>query len=179
MLFLMIFLVVPLMAAILIVSQFNSIDDDLIPLIMAAFAVLAAVMTGLLPIVHGVVGQVQCGSFEPGQFPLVRRELDRIETLRELYSTISYAVIILVLGVVALVALALIPAPLVGQDGEPYGMWLWVRITLVGFTYFVAASTMASFFNIATGVYESLEDQAARAAKELESSLGPDRGGSK
>lgn len=162
--FLLLFFVAPTAIGILLAWKVGYVDSVQIPLVLSAYSVLAAVMTGLLPIIHAVVGQSRTPeTLDVGQRLEIDRALIRIETLRELYSTISYSVIVLTIGVVVTVALVFV----LPSTSAPLGDRRVVALVLSGLVYFVGASTMLSFLNIAVGVYAALEDQAKRTTQEL------------
>lgn len=170
------FFLIPSAAGAALAMTVGYVNLTLIPLVLAAFGVLAAVMTGLLPIIHTVVGHTRdFVKLEPGRKIEGEREIIRIETLRELYSTISYSVIVLTAGIVVAVALVFVLPP----DGAntttpvaPYPRYYDVLARIFsGFVYFVGASTILSFLNIAVGVYAALEEHAERATATVKRSI--------
>ncbi len=130
-----------------------------ISLYIATVSILAAVMTGLLPIVHGVLGQTQVINYTPLDEKSRKAELRRVETLRELYSAICFSVISLVFGILFLLALAFAEAMLPSMR--------WIRSAFSIFIYIISGIAIAAFLNIATGVYAALEHQADGVTSKL------------
>ena len=122
---------------------------------IAAFSVLAAVMTALVSVVHSLVGNVRIPEpFDPGARRVAEQVVARLEVLRELYTSITFAVLTQVFGVVIL-TLTFLPLP------------VWVDSTLTCLALGVAAVALMVLLTVALGVYQSLTDEADRRENEL------------
>ena len=152
---LLIYGALPLGVGMALCGQLGQPKETYLALLIAVYGVLAAVLVGLLPIVYSIADNTFTRHSE-GQYPSVQRERRRLQVLQDLYATISYGTILLVLAVGALIAFVFVPGPLAGG---PDGMLVSVLLTIV---YAVGCSTVLSVFRVATGVFTAMEDQVER-----------------
>jgi hypothetical protein len=146
-------------------------------LYIAVVAVLAAVLIGLLPLIHSVLGQVNADrKYDPGERGRAEQELNRIRVLQDLHASVCWAVILLVCALAVSVVLVLLPdyipetAATTRSTTTKWSLWAQYAATMVLFT--VAASTSLSFFDIARGVFEAVENHAESLKAQIERNIG-------
>jgi hypothetical protein len=135
-------------------------------------AVLAAVLVGLLPLIHSVLGQVKCDrKYEPGEHLLAETELNRIRVIQDLHAGVSWAVVLLVVALGFAAMLVFLPGYMPQGSQSPVSpVWSHrVQLTCSIVLYSVACSTSFSFFDIASGVFEAVENQAENIKRRIES----------
>lgn len=153
-----------------------------IALIVASFGILAAVLVGLLPVIHGLVSQANVErGYTLGEMKIGELELARLRSLRELYAVIAYSILLLILGVAASTALAALYelSPLEPVESRAMGLVDWMYLVASFLIYFVASSTAFSFFDLASGVYDALESQADESERMIRDQLARTRGSAK
>ncbi|HEV7299034.1 MAG TPA: hypothetical protein VGN72_06670 [Tepidisphaeraceae bacterium] len=126
---------------------------------MTAYSLVAAVMLALLPVVQSILGFTPIDRervFLERDKPLWREQVIRLQVLRELYSEISFAVLILVVS--------LAPAMAAGASALP----LWALQGLSAFVYSVGFSAAIACVHIMTNVYLVLDAQAKEATRFLD-----------
>lgn len=150
--------VVPVGVGVVLARQMGQPQVDKLSLIVAVLAVLAAVLIGLLPLVHSIVGQARADrKFVVGEKHLAQRELDRVQTLQDLHAAISWSVMLLVVALGCCAAVALVP-PVTGQ---PKWVWQpWVLEPAITLLYGIMVSTALTFFDVARGVFEGMESHS-------------------
>ena len=167
------FAVVPLGLGWTLHALIGGIQSDDVALIVTVLSILAAVFTALLPIVHSVIGQSPAAdAYDEGARLERDREQIRIESLRESYSAICYAVLLLISGVAVATILAALPSLSSMDDagstlsvGERF--LRLVKSAASVFIYFVSTSTLLTLLNVIVGVYVALDDQAENITKRL------------
>jgi len=155
---LLIFAIASVVIGVLLVAKLGAPAGDKLSLIVAVLAVVSAVLMGLLPLAHSILGQANTErKYTEGERPLAQQELDRVQTLQDLHAAISWAVILLVVGLAACAAIALLPtAPPTGRSG-----WMnWLERGLLVVMYSIMASTALTLFDVAKGVFEVMESHA-------------------
>jgi len=149
------FTLVPGIATVICLWRFSSIAKESGVNVLTAFGIIGAVLAGLLPVVHAVVGAIPTDrKFEPGEVLASRNLRQRVEVLRELYAVICYSVLVLVVGIVAGVVIA---------SDVDHAARCWAS----GFVFFVAASTVISFLDVLLGIYSALDEEGEEAAKKI------------
>lgn len=123
--------------------------------LLTVFGVIAAVMTALLPVVQYVVGADVKNKYTESQRAEWEHQVDRLQVLRGLYSTISVAVILLVFS--------LVPLTLLQVDWLPKEAKQVVSASI----YFIGVATAISFLQVISGVYLVLESQAKQVDQKL------------
>ncbi|MEX0643612.1 MAG: hypothetical protein WD468_12990 [Pirellulales bacterium] len=146
---LLVFLVLPMIGGGSLAWALGALAGTYVPTFIAVFAIVAAVFTGLVPIIYAVARNMQLPDRQDeGAWKAVRDAKVRVEVLRELYANIAFAVLLLIFSLVPLVIL-LFALPEVVAD------------VLSGIVYGVGIAICFSFLHIITGVYEVLDDQAS------------------
>jgi hypothetical protein len=154
-------------------------EDSYIPLIVAVLAVLAAVLVGLLPLIHSVIGQANADrQYSTGEKEIAQQELDRIQTLQDLHAAISFAVVLLVLGLISCIVFPFLGTVPVGASPAlpqpriygPYEHGFAETLTVILYT--VAVSTSLTFFDIAKGIFEAVESYAESLKKRIRKNIG-------
>ncbi len=171
--------ILPVVLGILLSLRLDPPDPPYLPLIVAVYSVLAAVLVGLIPLVHSVIGQSDPDrKYDAGQRPLAQQEIDRIQTLQDLHAAISYATILLVVSLGACVVLVfLLPASSggAGTASQPHATAITVlAYCLTAIVYAVGASTALTFFDVATGVFEAMESHAESLKRRIRGNVAPD-----
>lgn len=151
---------------------------DYLPLIVAVYSVVAAVLVGLIPLAQSVIGQSDPErKYEAGEKPLAQQELDRIQTLQDLHAAISYATILLVVSLGACVALAFLLPPAAKQGAalapQPKVV-VALAYVMAAIIYSVGVSTALTFFDVATGVFEAMENHAETLKRRIRNNIQPD-----
>lgn len=156
---LVIFAILPIAVGVILLLKFGAPPTGSLSLIAAVFSVVAAVLLGLLPLSHSIIGQSDTKRvYTEGDSPLAEQELNRVRTLQDLQAAISWAVILLVIGLAACLILALLPR---ATAAAPLAWWNERLLQLVSaMMYSITASTALSFFDVAAGVFEGMESHA-------------------
>jgi 4-amino-4-deoxy-L-arabinose transferase-like glycosyltransferase len=150
--------VLPGIVGVLLTLHLGSPRDDRLSLIVAVLAVMAAVLIGLLPLVHSIVGQASTDrKYVVGERHLAQQQLDRVQTLQDLHASISWSVMLLVVALGSCAVLALVPPVTEEQEliWQPY----LVQPALV-VLYSIMGSTALTFFDVARGVFEGMESHS-------------------
>lgn len=160
----LVFCLLPILLGLALVAFLGVPPPSTISLIVASFGILAAVLVGLLPVIHGLVSQAKIErAYTLGEVRIGELELERLRSLRELYAVIAFSILVLVFGVAAATFLAAIYelAPLPEKSATRLaGWWEWSALASSFLVYSVASSTTLSFIDLASGVYTALESQA-------------------
>lgn len=130
--------------------------------LFAAFGAVAAVLTAILPVIQYLVGLgLPEHKYKPSEFLAWEAQVVRLEVVRELYSSISTGVILLVFS----------GAPILALQFD------WLPATLKqlcsALIFFVGFAVAISFLQIITGVYDVLEHQAKEIDDKLDK-ISPD-----
>ena len=150
--------VVPVLFGLLLAWQFGKPQDDALTMVIAVLSVLAAVLLGLLPLVHSIVGQTNTDrKYAVGEQPLAQQELDRVQTLQDLHAAISWAVILLVVALGCCALVALLPE-VTAEQKIRWQPWIMKPILVV--LYSIISSTALTFFDVARGVFEGMESHS-------------------
>ncbi len=165
------YLGIPALLAYLLHGRFGNVGHEQLPTFLAVYGILAAVVVGLLPLVYTIIGQTDTSrEYTPGQRPLAERELTRIYTLQDLYSTISYSTFLLVVSIFCCIMIGIMPS-----DTATQADWMRVLIAaLSGTTYFVGVSTAISILDVGNGVFDAMNDQVDAAEQEIHANCAPD-----
>lgn len=151
----------PMLVGGLLTSLLPPPSGNNLGLVVAILSVVAAVLVGLLPIAHSILGQVRIDKkFSQGELLEAKNEINRVQTLQDLHAAVSWAVILLVVGLGACAFLALIPEE---KNWTTQTMKTWfprANGVLAGLLYYVMASTAMTFFSVARDVFDTLENQA-------------------
>jgi hypothetical protein len=164
-----VFAIVPLAVGTLLAWHLGAPKDDRLSLIVAVLSVLAAVLMGLLPLVHSIVGQATVSrKYAIGERPLAQQELDRVQTLQDLHAAISWAVMLLVVALGCCAVIALVPEVKQGQKStwQPY----LIQPSLV-VLYTIMGSTALTFFDVARGVFEGMESHSEAIKKAIRNNI--------
>lgn len=138
------------------------VQEPYLTTVIAVYAILAAVLMSLLPLIYSIVGQADTKrKFTPGERILARNELVRLTTLQDLYAAICYSIFLLVLALFACIALVFLNK--LWKDGA---ILCWLEHICSTAVYFVGASTALSVLNVGNGVFDAMEDQV-RVSREL------------
>jgi uncharacterized membrane protein HdeD (DUF308 family) len=163
--------IVPIIVGILLALHLGKPADDAMSMVVAVFAVVAAVLIGLLPLVHSILGQANTErKYDQGERPLAQQELDRVQTLQDLHAAISWAVILLVLALGCCAAIAMIPAK---EDQQGFAWQDVVHWVLLAILYSVMASTALTFFDVARGVFEGMESHSEAVKTKIRNNVKP------
>lgn len=163
-----VFGILPFCAGLALFLKFGPPETGNLGLVAAVMSVVSAVLLGLLPLSHGIVGQCDTErKYTEGEFPLAEEELNRIRTLQDLQSAISWAVILLVVGLVACVVISLLPRSSQEPSMVVHAAWTWILWICSGIMYAVMTSTVMSFFDVATGVFEGMENHAEAVKRSI------------
>ncbi|CAG0984201.1 hypothetical protein PHYC_01934 [Phycisphaerales bacterium] len=150
------FAVAPGCAGYVLLRYAGPISESGNDIYLTVFAVVGAVFTALLTVVQSVVG----GTDKATPYDAAARIREsqrsiRLEVLRELYASIAFAVLFLVLSAVPIMALDYAPLP-----------HAW-RAIASAFTYGVAVLMAFTFLHIISGVYLVLDAQAKETSDRL------------
>lgn len=153
-----VFAVVPVVVGVLLSQHLGAPEDDKLSLVVAVLAVLAAVLMGLLPLVHSIVGQARTDrKYVIGEQHLAQQELDRVRTLQDLHAAISWSVMLLVVALGCCAVIALVPP----TSEEQRFVWQpWVTEPTLVILYSIMGSTALTFFDVARGVFEGMESHS-------------------
>lgn len=164
-----VFAVAPVVVGALLAWHLGAPEDDRLSLIVAVLSVLAAVLIGLLPLVHSIVGQATVGrKYAVGERPLAQQELDRVQTLQDLHAAISWAVMLLVVALGCCAVIALVP------DEDPAQELKWqpfVVLPALLALYSIMGSTALTFFDVARGVFEGMESHSEAIKKAIKNNI--------
>ena len=152
---------------------------EYLPLIVAVYSVVAAVLVGLIPLAQSVIGQSDPNrTYEAGERPLAQQELDRIQTLQDLHAAISYATILLVVSLGACVVIVFVSPAAAGDATSPPTTQPVVAVrfayALATIIYGVGSSTALTFFDVASGVFEAMENHAETLKRRIRNNVDAD-----
>jgi hypothetical protein len=137
-------------------TKHPAISDKYQVTLLTAFGAIAAVMTALLPVVQYVVGaDLQSTRYSESQRSQWQHQVDRLNVLRGLYSTISVSVILLVFALVPLTLLQVAWFPPEAKQAISASI------------YFVGGAVAISFLQVVSGVYLVLNAQASQIDQRL------------
>lgn len=152
---LFVFAIVPLLVGVLLSWKLGPPGSGHLTLIAAVYAVVTSVLVGLIPLAQSVIAQIAPNRlYQAGERRLADQEINRIQTLQGLHAAISYATILLVASLGACV-LTVFLLPVVDIRG-----WKEVAYCTAAIIYTVGASTALTFLDVATGVFEVMENHA-------------------
>lgn len=162
--------VAPIILGILLALRLGSPPGNTLQLVVAVMAVLAAVLIGLLPLAHSILAQTDSVTkYTIGERAIAQRSIDRVQVLQDLHASISWAVILLVVGLASSAFLVLLGAPFTSSSGQ------WERgieFALIFILYTVMASTAFTFFDVATGIFEAMESHAESLKRRIRGNMG-------
>ena len=125
--------------------------------LLAVQAVIMAVLTGVLAVTHTLVGLAKREmKFDPGQSQMHRREVAKLQLLRDIQSNISFAVLLLLVATVPVIIL------------EFQTQHVWISKAASGFIYFAAVALAMSSLEVLSSIYLSLEAFADDVQQQLE-----------
>lgn len=165
----LVFALMPLVVGVLLAWHLGAPEDDRLSLIVAVLSVLAAVLIGLLPLVHSIVGQASVRrKYAVGERPLAQQELDRVQTLQDLHAAISWAVMLLVVALGCCAVVALVPE----EDPAQKVKWqpFLIQPALIAL-YSIMGSTALTFFDVARGVFEGMENHSEAIKKAIKNNI--------
>ena len=155
------YLIVPAAVAAFLLFYVGSVDASYQAVFIAVFSIAAAVLTASLGMAQGLVSGMNRTSMRGRARMLVRkRSFLFLEVLRDLYANISYTVTFIVLSLVPLLVLHVV-------DGDTV-----VSRLLAAIVYMAAATLAISLFDIVTGIYLVLDENAEETAKSLSGNAG-------
>ncbi|MBI9018795.1 MAG: hypothetical protein JEZ07_16205 [Phycisphaerae bacterium] len=150
--------VIPMVFGFFLSYKFGKPEKETLTMIIAVLSVLAAVLLGLLPLAHSIVGQANVDrKYSIGERPLASQELNRVQALQNLHAAISWAVILLVVALGCCAILAFLPDAKEGE--ELIVLTPHARLVLV-LLYGIICSTALTFFDVAQGVFEGMESHS-------------------
>ena len=164
--------ITPVIVGLLLFWQFGRPEKDSLTMIVAVLSVLAAVLLGLLPLAHSIVGQTNIDrKYTAGEKPLAQQELDRVQTLQDLHAAISWAVILLVIALGCCAIVALLP----DIQAEQKSKWLSLIISpVLILLYTIISSTALTFFDVARGVFEGMESHSEAIKTKIRNNIKKD-----
>ena len=164
-----VFCIVPIIFGYLLFRQFDRPSEATLVMIVAVLSVLAAVLLGLLPLAHGIVGQANTDrKYAVGEKALALQELNRIQTLQDLHAAISWAVVLLVVALGCCAILGLLPDAATVQSVK---LLSCVSAIILVILYSIICSTALTFFDVARGVFEGMESHSEAIKTKIKNNI--------
>lgn len=143
--------------------------------LLAAFAIIASVMTAIMPTIHGLVGDVELKQIEElkggsktsdANIESASTLVAKIELVRSLYAAVAWSVILLVAAIAPL--LVLMNSSFEDSEKAPIG---WIAAVLRGLLTFIVAyagaTSFVSLLQIVTGVHLMIRHKQAPLETEV------------
>jgi len=170
--------ILPLLVSVALLVRLGLPRIDDLPLFTTVTAIITAVLIGLLPLMHSVIGQTDPDKkYTSGERPIAQQEIHRIETLQDLHATVSLAIALLVVALAIFVAFPFLATKSVSTNGVNVwtydGFWYYPAMILTFGLYAIAVSTALTFFDIASGIFEAVENHAELLKERVNKNVAP------
>jgi hypothetical protein len=166
--------VLPFILGALLAMRLGSPPPDKLSLIVAVFSVVAAVLIGLLPIANSILGQTEITrKYDVGESVLAKESITRVQVLQDLHAAVSWAVVLVVAALVICAALLFLVPPFV----PPNSRWInGITFFSLVMLYGIMASTAFTFFDVASGIFETMESYAEAIKVRVRNNISTDMG---
>lgn len=137
------------------------IDNTHISTYLTILAVVGSVLTAMLAVVQAIIGfpmpEIEGVKLDPVDYPIYKKAMARLTTLRELYANIAFSVLLVVASMPVFLILKTIKSAPIAHG---------ICSTII---YFVCTSVALTFIYVISGVYTTLDDHGDKLADKLKS----------